>query len=188
MIFEYYFFFLNPNINYFLLSNIFDRIFAFHWCRIFFSFTNWNCHNNSQRTKTNTRARANTFIFKTCSYMILAPAEMTAEKDQKKAAQKCFDAVGLDPDSYRIGHTKARYYTILQKKKTLLLPFSPPVFICLSVRLPFSFCVHPWLWHVFLSFVCLAKNGTCDTFTVFCIPNHCIFSVSMSPSINTKSF
>lgn len=40
--------------------------------------------------------------------MILAPAIMTAEKDQKKAAQKCFDSVGLDPDSYRIGHTKAR--------------------------------------------------------------------------------
>lgn len=41
------------------------------------------------------------------SYMILNPAEMTAEKDQKKAAQKCFDSVGLDPDSYRIGLTKA---------------------------------------------------------------------------------
>lgn len=39
---------------------------------------------------------------------------MTAEKDQKKSAQKCFDAVGLDPDSYRIGHTKARHlYLIL---------------------------------------------------------------------------
>lgn len=42
--------------------------------------------------------------------MLLAPAIMTAEKDQKKAAKKCFDAVGLDPDSYRIGHTKARYF------------------------------------------------------------------------------
>lgn len=40
--------------------------------------------------------------------MILAPALMTAEKDPKKAAQKCFDSVGLDSDSYRIGHTKAR--------------------------------------------------------------------------------
>ncbi|XP_031624288.1 myosin heavy chain, muscle isoform X20 [Contarinia nasturtii] len=39
-------------------------------------------------------------------YMIIAPAIMTAEKDQKKAAQKCFDSVGLDPDMYRIGHTK----------------------------------------------------------------------------------
>lgn len=45
--------------------------------------------------------------------MILAPAVMTAEKDQKKAAQKCFDAVGLDPDMYRIGHTKARYFFFL---------------------------------------------------------------------------
>lgn len=34
---------------------------------------------------------------------------MTAEKDQKKAAFKCFESVGLDPDAYRIGHTKARY-------------------------------------------------------------------------------
>lgn len=39
--------------------------------------------------------------------MILAPAIMTAEKDPKIAAAKCFDSIGLDPDSYRIGHTKA---------------------------------------------------------------------------------
>lgn len=38
--------------------------------------------------------------------MILAPAAMTAEKDPKKAAQKCFDAIQLDADNYRIGHTK----------------------------------------------------------------------------------
>lgn len=55
--------------------------------------------------------------------MILAPAVMTAEKDQKKAAQKCFDSVGLDPDSYRIGHTKARIYLIL---------FSPLIFVYVS--------------------------------------------------------
>lgn len=42
------------------------------------------------------------------SYLILAPAQMTAEKDQKKSASKCFESIGLDPDSYRIGHTKAR--------------------------------------------------------------------------------
>lgn len=40
--------------------------------------------------------------------MILAPALMTAEKDPKKAAAKCFESIGLDPESYRIGHTKAR--------------------------------------------------------------------------------
>ncbi|XP_076397240.1 myosin heavy chain isoform X30 [Megachile rotundata] len=39
-------------------------------------------------------------------YMILAPAAMANEADPKKAAQKCFDEVGLDPDMYRIGHTK----------------------------------------------------------------------------------
>ncbi|XP_021706795.1 myosin heavy chain, muscle-like isoform X2 [Aedes aegypti] len=39
-------------------------------------------------------------------YLILAPAAMQAEQDSKKAAEKCFEAIQLDPDSYRIGHTK----------------------------------------------------------------------------------
>ncbi|XP_017461550.1 PREDICTED: myosin heavy chain, muscle isoform X10 [Rhagoletis zephyria] len=39
-------------------------------------------------------------------YMILAPAIMVAEKQPKNAAAKCLEAVGLDPDMYRIGHTK----------------------------------------------------------------------------------
>ncbi|XP_032583699.1 myosin heavy chain, muscle isoform X25 [Drosophila sechellia] len=39
-------------------------------------------------------------------YMILAPAIMAAEKVAKNAAGKCLEAVGLDPDMYRIGHTK----------------------------------------------------------------------------------
>ncbi|XP_035775742.1 myosin heavy chain, muscle-like isoform X19 [Anopheles albimanus] len=39
-------------------------------------------------------------------YLILAPAAMQAESEGKKAAEKCFEAIGLDPDSYRIGHTK----------------------------------------------------------------------------------
>lgn len=47
------------------------------------------------------------FILWSYSYMILAPAAMANEPDPKKAAQKCFDEVGLDPDMYRIGHTKA---------------------------------------------------------------------------------
>lgn len=42
------------------------------------------------------------------SYLILAPAAMQAEKDIKKAAECCMDAVKLDPESYRLGHTKAR--------------------------------------------------------------------------------
>lgn len=39
--------------------------------------------------------------------MILAPAIMSAESDPKTAAAKCLETVGLDPDNYRIGHTKA---------------------------------------------------------------------------------
>lgn len=42
-----------------------------------------------------------------CSYQILAPVEMFHEKDPKIAAKLCFDKIGLDPDLYRIGHTKA---------------------------------------------------------------------------------
>lgn len=41
--------------------------------------------------------------------MILSPKAMTEETDPKKAAQKCFDDCGLDPDLYRIGHTKASF-------------------------------------------------------------------------------
>lgn len=48
------------------------------------------------------------YTFSWNSYMILAPATMAAEKDPKEAARKCLEEVGLDPDSYRIGHTKAR--------------------------------------------------------------------------------
>lgn len=43
------------------------------------------------------------------SYMILAPAIMAAEKEPKVAAAKCLEEVQLDPESYRIGHTKARW-------------------------------------------------------------------------------
>ncbi|XP_060521400.1 myosin heavy chain, muscle isoform X20 [Cylas formicarius] len=39
-------------------------------------------------------------------YMILAPATMAKEKDPKEAARKCLEEIALDPDSYRVGHTK----------------------------------------------------------------------------------
>ncbi|KAG5675241.1 hypothetical protein PVAND_005159 [Polypedilum vanderplanki] len=39
-------------------------------------------------------------------YQILAPALMQAEKDPKKAAAACLDAIKLDPESFRLGHTK----------------------------------------------------------------------------------
>jgi hypothetical protein len=45
--------------------------------------------------------------------MILAPATMQKESDPKMAASKCLEEIGLDPDSYRIGHTKARRKTRL---------------------------------------------------------------------------
>lgn len=41
--------------------------------------------------------------------MILAPAAMAAESDPKVAAAKCFESIALDPDMYRIGHTKASF-------------------------------------------------------------------------------
>lgn len=48
--------------------------------------------------------------------MILAPAIMTAEKSPKNAAAKCLESVGLDPDMYRIGHTKARKLYVYKTK------------------------------------------------------------------------
>ena len=49
--------------------------------------------------------------------MILAPAIMSAGADPKVAAAKCFQEVGLDPDSYRIGFTKARTSKKQNKKR-----------------------------------------------------------------------
>lgn len=44
--------------------------------------------------------------------MILAPAQMAAHSDPKVAAAKCFEEIALDPDNYRIGHTKASWRTL----------------------------------------------------------------------------
>lgn len=38
--------------------------------------------------------------------MILAPATMAKEPNPKDAAAKCLKEIELDPESYRIGHTK----------------------------------------------------------------------------------
>jgi hypothetical protein len=46
--------------------------------------------------------------------MILAPAIMQAESDPKVAAAKCLESVELDPESYRIGHTKVHRYPLKQ--------------------------------------------------------------------------
>jgi hypothetical protein len=40
--------------------------------------------------------------------MILAPNEMKAAADDKKGAAVCLETVKLDPNLYKIGHTKAR--------------------------------------------------------------------------------
>lgn len=66
------------------------------------------------------------------SYKILAPAIMEKEADPKTAAAKCLEEVGLDPESYRIGHTKARWVT------PVMVPPTPPT-------LPSSLKLHFWL-------------------------------------------
>lgn len=45
------------------------------------------------------------------SYLILAPGPMQTEKDLKKGAQICMESVHLDPEMYRLGHTKARIFS-----------------------------------------------------------------------------
>lgn len=55
-------------------------------------------------------------IYKKNSYQILAPALMQAEKDPKKAAGGCLDSIKLDPELYRLGHTKVnqlKYFILL---------------------------------------------------------------------------
>lgn len=69
--------------------------------------------------------------------MILAPAAMANEPDPKKAAQKCFDEVGLDPDMYRIGHTKAS--CILERNEFFSLRFSPSLFLVVEFFFFFFF-------------------------------------------------
>lgn len=56
--------------------------------------------------------------------MILAPAAMAAETEPKKSAARCFEEIGLDPDSYRIGHTKASWRTL---DRELIWRFRPVV-------------------------------------------------------------
>lgn len=46
---------------------------------------------------------------------------MSQEKDPKVSAKICFDSIGLDPELYRIGHTKASKLPSIES----LEPFSP---------------------------------------------------------------
>ena len=62
------------------------------------------------------------------SYMILAPNEMKAESDERKSAKVCLEVIQLDPELYRIGHTKARSYLIqhFETKKQKRQSYSYP--------------------------------------------------------------
>lgn len=50
---------------------------------------------------------------------------MQAEKDPKKAAGGCLDSIKLDPELYRLGHTKVNHLNIFSRK---YLIFFAPVF------------------------------------------------------------
>ena len=48
--------------------------------------------------------------------MILAPNEMKAAADEKKGCALCLETVKLDPNLFKIGHTKARYTLNLSRR------------------------------------------------------------------------
>lgn len=50
---------------------------------------------------------------------------MQAEKDPKKAAGACLDSIKLDPELYRLGHTKVNQFKFLKK---LISDFPSPGF------------------------------------------------------------
>lgn len=64
--------------------------------------------------------------------MILAPATMASQSDPKVAAAKCLEEVELDPENYRIGHTKAslrklyQYFPLESRDLFYSLPSSEP--------------------------------------------------------------
>jgi hypothetical protein len=65
------------------------------------------------------------------SYLILAPGPMQNEKDIKKAAGICLESVALDPEMYRLGHTKARnyFYLLLSCVFPMIFRYNPRRFI-----------------------------------------------------------
>jgi hypothetical protein len=75
--------------------------------RNFFPRMDFNGHENRTIVSSFRTAVTVFLCYVPYSYMILAPAAMANEKDSKSGAAKCFEEIGLDPDSYRIGHTKA---------------------------------------------------------------------------------
>lgn len=86
--------------------------------------------------------------------MILAPATMAAEKEAKEAARKCLEEIGLDPDSYRVGHTKARLSCpCLKSHSCSISPVS--WFILCLIR----FCQMCNCWFLFSSYKILNPSG-----------------------------
>lgn len=47
---------------------------------------------------------------------------MQAEKDPKNAAGGCLDSIKLDPELYRLGHTKVNQLNIQKKNFSYFLP------------------------------------------------------------------
>lgn len=47
-------------------------------------------------------------------YKILNPAAVAKESDPKKSAGLVLESTGLDPDTYRLGHTKACLHSIFK--------------------------------------------------------------------------
>lgn len=62
------------------------------------------------------------------SYKILNPSAVDKESDPKKIAEVILDSTGLDPETFRLGHTKACH------------PYSRPLFLCVLELLPSHLC------------------------------------------------
>jgi len=59
-------------------------------------------------------------------YQILASKEMSAQSEDKKVAQACFDKIGLVADKWRLGHTKV----IMPNGKIAILS---AIYVCQTV-------------------------------------------------------
>ena len=60
-------------------------------------------------------------------YKILAPAAVDkVASDPKKAAEAILESTGLDPDQYRLGHTKACYAPIRERSHPILEAYLAP--------------------------------------------------------------
>lgn len=91
-------------------------------------------------------------VYVTHSYLILAPTIMYAEKEPKNAAAKCFEEIGLDPDSYRIGHTKARKILFESFFSKPFFPITDPTLTTLLFKFTLSISLHDTIFLLCLLF------------------------------------